>query len=77
MRLIDDAHTVWHRLWSVRLALLSALFAAADVALPLWQGLLPARTFAAISTLLAVAAAIARVIQQPALRGDGDTERRP
>lgn len=63
MKLIPDAGN-WHKFWSIRLALLSAILGALELALPLWQGLVPPHTFAVLSTLAAVGAAVARVIQQ-------------
>lgn len=63
MKLIPDARN-WHRFWSVRLAILSAILGALELALPLWQGLVPPKTFATLATLTAVGAAAARVIQQ-------------
>jgi hypothetical protein len=63
MKLIPDAPH-WHKFWSIRLALLSAILGALELALPLWQGVVPPKTFAILSTVCAVAAAIARVVQQ-------------
>lgn len=63
MKLIPDARN-WHKFWSVRLAIVSAILGALELALPLWKGLVPPHTFAALSTLAAVGAAAARVIQQ-------------
>lgn len=62
-QLIDN-HAVWHKLWSIRLAILSAFFAAIEVSLPLWNDLLPPRVFAGLATLTAIGAGIARVIKQ-------------
>jgi len=66
MKIIDQP-TKWHRLWSMRFAILAALFGALELTLPIWQGLVPQSTFAALSTLSAVAAAVSRVIKQEAL----------
>lgn len=63
MKLIPDARN-WHKFWSVRLALLSAILGALELSLPLWQGLVTPHMFAALSTLAAVGAAAARVVQQ-------------
>ena len=70
MKLIDDA-SGWHRLWSMRLAILSALFGALELIMPIWSGLVPDSVFATLSTLSAVAAAIARVIKQGGDDGRG------
>ena len=66
MKLVKDAPK-WHRLWSVRLAILSALLGALELSLPLWQGIVPGNVFAALSTITAAAAAVARVVKQEAL----------
>ena len=63
MKLIPDARN-WHKFWSVRLALISAILGALELSLPLWQGVVPPKTFAILSTVCAAAAAIARVVQQ-------------
>lgn len=66
MKLIER-RSEWHKLWSMRFAILAALFGAIDLTLPIWQGLVPQSTFAALSTFSAVAAAVSRVIKQEAL----------
>lgn len=63
MKLARDARK-WHRLWSVRLAVIAAGLAALETTLPLWSETVPDNVFAAMSTVVAVAAAIARVIHQ-------------
>ena len=62
---IDDADRLWHRLWSMRLALffgalsgLVAVWAAFQDVMPLWA-------FAGTSVLMNVAIAVARVTKQP------------
>ena len=57
----------WHKMWSVRLAILSAMLGALELSLPLWQGIVPGNVFAALSTITAAAAAVARVVKQEAL----------
>ena len=52
------------KLWSVRLAILSAILAALEASLPLWEGIVPDGAFAAASTIIGASAAIARVIKQ-------------
>lgn len=72
MQLIDDARKTWHRLWSVRLALLSALLSAAEFALPLVPDsvadVIGRGRFAAAAFAISVGAAVARVVSQPRLR---------
>lgn len=63
VKVIPEA-SKWHRLWSVRLAILSAALGALEIALPLWHDVIPEDSFAALSTVTAVAAAVARVIKQ-------------
>lgn len=63
MKLTDDAPH-WHKLWSVRLAILAALLASLEATLPLWQGVIPDNMFAALSTAAAAGSAVARVIRQ-------------
>lgn len=69
MRLIDNASR-WHKLWSVRLALISAALGAIEVSVPLWNGILPPNVFASLSSMVAVAAAVSRVIQQPSVHNE-------
>jgi hypothetical protein len=65
-KLVDGAH-LWHKLWSVRLGILSAVLGVLAEVLPMWFPDVPYRTMALISTLLAAAAAIASLIKQPKL----------
>ncbi len=68
-RLVPEARH-WSRLWSIRLAILSALLSAAEMSMPLWYGLIPENTFAILSTVTAVAAAVARVVVQETIPND-------
>ena len=63
MKLISNAQQA-SRMWSIRLAALAAALAAAETTLPLWSDIIPDGAFAALSSGLAVAAAVARVIKQ-------------
>ena len=65
MTLIDDAKTVLLKAWSVRLALLGAVFSAAEVALPFFTPFVPPRTMAVLALLSSAGAALARVVAQP------------
>jgi len=67
MELIDDAKEVMMKAWSVRLALLGALFSALEVALPFFQPLeiIPPASMAALALFASAGAALARVIAQP------------
>lgn len=66
----DHTAPLWHRLWSVRLALLAALVSVAGQVLPLWQPLLAPFPFAILNTVLALLAAVSRVIHQGEVRDD-------
>lgn len=72
MTLIDDAKTVLLKAWSVRLALLGAMFSALEVALPFFMPLniLPPSTMAVLALLASTGAAISRVIAQPAMKDE-------
>lgn len=65
-RLVPEARKA-HRLWSVRLAVVAAALGAAEAALPLWGNVLPDGAFAALSSVVGVAAAVARVVRQEGL----------
>lgn len=76
MKLIDDAGQVWHRLWSLRLALLSAALNAglvvATMALPSHTSVRVAGAVGILAFASAVSSAYARVVRQPGLvRDDG------
>lgn len=60
----------WHRLWSVRLAVLSAALSACEALVPLWQPHMPPGVFATLATLVGIAAAVARTIKQETLPRD-------
>jgi hypothetical protein len=67
MKLVDNWLSVIKRSTSFWLALLSAALSAAELALPLFNGVVPPRMFATASMITAVLAAIARVIHQASL----------
>jgi len=60
----------WHRLWSIRLAVLSAALSACEALVPLWQPHIPGGIFAALATVVGVAAAVARTVKQESLQAD-------
>lgn len=70
MKLIDNVPAC-HRLWSMRFAVLAALFGALELSLPLWQGVIPDKAFAIMSTACAAFAAVARIIKQESLHVPG------
>jgi hypothetical protein len=73
MKLIEDAKTVLLRAWSIRLALLAAVFSAAEVALPFFAPFVPPKTMAILALLASTGAAIARLVAQPTMHpGESD-----
>jgi len=68
MTLIEDAGRTWHRLWSVRLSLLSALMSAADAG---WQAYITGQPrIVSLATFgISAGAAVARVVTQRNLPG--------
>lgn len=72
MKLVSEAKQ-WHRLWSVRLAVIAAVFGALEASLPLWESTLPDGVFAAVSTACGIGVGVARVLRQK-LPGRDDAE---
>ena len=70
MELIVDAKNVILKAWSIRLALLAAVFSAAEVALPFFAPFVPPHTRAILAVVASSGAAIARVIAQPKMHED-------
>lgn len=68
MNLIKDADKIWHQLWSVRLAIASALFGVLEVVLPLVQSAVPPHVFLVLSIVSALWSAYARLVPQPAIK---------
>jgi len=72
MTLIDNAREVLLKAWSVRLALLSAVFALLDLAgqmLPFLSAYVPDKAFAAATAACGIAAVLARVTKQQNIGG--------
>lgn len=70
MNLITDAGKVWHRLWSVRFALISAFFAALEIGLPFCiDAADPNKLLVIAAALAAAGSALSRVFVQPAVHG--------
>lgn len=65
MTLIDNAKEVLFKAWSIRLALLSAIISAMEVALPFFTTFIPPNTMAILAVLTSAGAAIARLVAQP------------
>lgn len=62
--LIDDWRRLAPRLWSIRLAILSAGLGVVELGLPLFQDFIPAKLFGVLSIATALAAAFARLVPQ-------------
>ena len=69
MRLNKQARHA-HKLWSIRLALVAAALGAIEATLPLWQSAVPDGVFAAMSSVVGIAAAVARVVKQEGITGE-------
>lgn len=66
MQLIDNWKALWSKLWSVRLALLAALFSAVEVGFSVYlTGKAPVLVLAACA--ISFGAAVARIVAQPTL----------
>lgn len=74
MTFIKDAKKIWHRLWSVRLALFSALIAVAQTCFDLYTSGTPHMTVI-IAGLLGIAGAVSRLVDQPSLHGNRKTKK--
>ena len=71
MKFIDDWKAQFPKLWSIRLSLLAALASGIENGMNLYAtGTTPLLVLA--TSLIAVGAAIARVIAQPTVTGNGD-----
>lgn len=70
MTLLPDYKNILRRAWSIRLALLAALFSGAEVVLPLFVDAIPRNLFAGLSFLTVAGAVVARVIAQPEMHLD-------
>ena len=66
IELDDNWLLILKRAWSMRLAILSAISAAISAILPLFDQ--SGSEFAILSTVLAVCAALSRIVVQPELR---------
>lgn len=64
--LLQDA-PLWHRLWSVRIAICWAIFGGLWTALPAFQAYFPPLLFAAICIGFSLAILFARMTNQPGL----------
>lgn len=70
MKLIDDWRAKLNALWSVRLAILTALLAVADQLIAPFEKVVPSWAYA----LLSIAIIVARVVYQPKLASGDQSE---
>lgn len=73
MKLIDEWRLIARKAWSFKLTLISAGLGAIEVALPFFSDAFPQHIFGGLSALVALAAAIARLIAQKAIN-DPDSQ---
>lgn len=70
MRLLNNWKRIIRRAWSIRLGIISALFAGAEVVLPMFVDVIPRNLFAGMSFISVAGAVVARVIAQPEMHVD-------
>jgi len=68
LHLIDDWRKVLRRAWSVRLGVLSVIFTAAEILLPLYSDMFPRHVFATLSVFSAVGGLVLRLVSQKDFR---------
>jgi hypothetical protein len=71
MTLVANWKNAW-KMYSVRVALILAVLGVLQTSLPMFQDFLPPVVFASLTTLLAVAVVVGRVVYQPSLHQDDD-----
>lgn len=64
MRLDQQWKLIVRKAWSIRLAIIAALLSGLEVVVPMFGDVIPRNTFAALSFVVAVSAAVARVVAQ-------------
>lgn len=69
LRLIANARKLWYRLWSVRLAMLTSLLSATEVAFQYYATGQPSWIVCG-SFALSIATAVSRVVKQDSLSDD-------
>lgn len=70
MRLIPEWRRVLRKAWSVRLNLLAVALTGATAALPAFMGIIPPMWLLALCTVVPLAAAVARLVDQPKMRDE-------
>ena len=64
MKLIDDWHWVIRKAWSIRLAVVAAIFSGAEVIVPMLQTAMPHGIFAILSFVAVAGGFISRFVVQ-------------
>jgi hypothetical protein len=71
VRLIEHVGALWHRLWTVRLAIGGAVFWGAVAGLylvwPAFAGVIPLWFYALGGIVMSIALVVARILKQPGL----------
>ena len=70
MRLIEDWRHVLKHAWSIRFIVLAALLSGVELVLPMISDVVSRGVFAALTLVVSVAAAIARLVTQQKMRGE-------
>lgn len=71
--LIDNAVAVIKKAWSIKLAVISAIFSAMEVALPFFTDVVPSGSLAMVALVTAIGSAVMRVVYQPAIHSEEKT----
>jgi hypothetical protein len=69
-RLVPEWRRLLNKAWSVRLALLGAVFGGIEMALPMFSDRFPPKVFMALCIFTTLAGAVARLIPQPKMHGE-------
>lgn len=64
MKLIQEWKWVICKAWSIRLGVISGIFSAAEVIMPLFENDIPRGVFAGLSGIVAMGAVVARFVAQ-------------
>lgn len=70
MTLIEDWKRILKKAWSVRLIALAGLLSGCEIILPMYSDVIPRGAFAILTSIVAVAAMVSRVVVQKKLRDD-------
>lgn len=74
MKLIADWRHVLKHAWSVRLTVMTAALGGLELGLPVFADSIPHGPFLVLTIVVAVAAAVSRVVEQPKMRNPGASD---